>query len=96
MATAGYDDSQVRVPVDTGALRRSGVVDVQKKGSAEAVVQYGGKSTPHDVAYAGYVHETHRSKSQFLRNPFMNRRAMRDAAAGVYRRILGKSARGGL
>ena len=44
MATAGHDDSQVLVPVDTGALRRSGVVDVQKKGSAEAVVQYGGKS----------------------------------------------------
>ena len=96
MATAGHDDSQVLVPVDTGALRRSGVVDVQKKGSAEAVVQYGGKSMPHDVAYAGYVHEGHRSKSGFLRTPFMNRRKMRDAAAGVYRRILGKSARGGL
>lgn len=50
-----YDDSQILVPVKTGDLKRSGFVEVRRRGKViEGVVGYARSEKPH---YAIFVHE---------------------------------------
>ena len=68
-----FNESQRRVPVDTGNLRGSGRVTPSKAETLQASVGYGGTA----AAYALAVHETHRSQSKYLEAP------ARDAAKRV-------------
>ena len=80
--------SQPLVPVDTGALKRSGRVEPAPKGAA--VLVYGGGK----VNYAGYVHyrlDTHHpvGQAQFVGQPLRTeRRARQTATARSFRKWL--------
>ena len=81
-ARAILSASQPLVPVDTGALKRSGRVEPAKKGASELV--YGGGK----VNYAGYVHyrlDTHHpvGQAQFVGQPLRTERGTR--AQATYR-----------
>lgn len=53
-----FDRSQAIVPVDTGALKRSGKLNKHLSSTTmEVQITYGGPSTPRDVNYARFVHE---------------------------------------
>ena len=60
-----YNESQRRVPVDTGNLKASARIDPATQRSMVATVGYGGTS----AAYALAVHELHRTKSKYLEAP---------------------------
>jgi hypothetical protein len=60
-----HNESQRRVPVDTGNLKGSARVDPATKREAVATVSYGGTA----AAYALPVHEMHASKSKYLEAP---------------------------
>ena len=75
--------SQPLVPVDTGSLKRSGRVEPAPKGAS--VLIYGGEPytnsrTGKVIGYAGIVHVTHKSKSQFVGQPLRTERPARKKA----------------
>lgn len=70
-----FEETQMRVPVDTGALKDSGDYSVERAGSkTQAFIYY---KTP----YAGLVHEIHPTKGQYLIGPVM------EAQEGMVERI---------
>lgn len=72
-----FAESQRRVPVDTGTLRRSGGLSppIQNAaGDVKVEIFYG-------TEYAYRVHEDHKSRSQYLKAPFM------EAMSGLAKRI---------
>jgi len=83
MAEDVKERADKEVPVDTGALKRSG--RVEKRGKGEAAVVYGDEAAP----YAAAVHDGHREKSQFLRTPAMEAARLRKVAAATLKRDLG-------
>jgi hypothetical protein len=60
-----HNESQRRVPVDTGNLKGSARIAPSTASDLTAVISYGGTAS----AYALVVHETHRGKSKFLEAP---------------------------
>ena len=80
MAAVIQEGAQERVPVDSGALKKSGTV--KKTGDGSAAVRYGGASS----AYAGVVHS--RPGKQFLRDAAMDTGKLGEAVAEAYRRRL--------
>ena len=88
MARAVYDESRTQVPVDTGALKRSGRIEERADGAVAVV--YGGPN----ARYAASVHEIpgrryRRGKWQYLRDPAMDRKVGRAAAEAVKEAITG-------
>jgi hypothetical protein len=61
-----FNDSQTEVPVESGALKASGRVEITLDG---AEVVYGGPSAP----YAGVVHEVNPEHKKFLERPALER-----------------------
>ena len=80
MAAVIQEGAQERVPVDSGALKKSGTV--KKTGKGSAAVVYGGPS----AGYAGVVHS--RPGKQFLRDAAMDTGKLGEAVAEAYRRRL--------
>lgn len=70
-ATEAFNESQVEVPVDTGALRGSGTVQMTSDNPVEVSIGYGGSS----ASYALAVHENlaarHKAptKAKYLEDP---------------------------
>ena len=87
-ARAILEASQPLVPVDTGALKRSGRVEPAKKGAS--VLVYGGGP----IDYAGYVHYrldvNHKvGQAQFVGQPLRTERLRRvTATARAFRKWL--------
>lgn len=61
VADAVYKDSQVEVPVDTGALKASGKLE---RSDSENKITY---TISYDTEYAAHVHELHK---KYLIGPF--------------------------
>ena len=76
------------VPVDTGALKRSGRIEDRKGGKAHAVV-YG---TDH-VRYALAVHFGRGRGREFLRRPAMDRKRLEKVAVDAARKVLHRGMR---
>jgi hypothetical protein len=60
-----HNESQRRVPVDTGNLKASARITPARPDNLAATVTYGGTA----AAYAPIVHEIHRSKGKYLEAP---------------------------
>ncbi len=60
-----YNESQRRVPVDTGNLKSSARLEPAQGDETTAQVGYGGTA----AGYALVIHETHRSGSKYLEEP---------------------------
>jgi hypothetical protein len=78
-----FDESQRRVPVDTGNLRGSGRITAATPTDEVVRLSYGGTAS----AYAVIVHETHRGQSKFLEGPARDAAVrLKDAVATAVRR----------
>ena len=78
MATEMLRESQARVPVDTGRLKKSGSREAAKDG--RATVKY-------TAPYATAVHFSKGTGSQFLRSSAMSPKIGAAAAAAIARRL---------
>ena len=78
MAAVIQEGAQERVPVDSGALKKSG--KVKKTGKGSAAVVYGGPG----AGYSGVVE----SRKHFLRDAAMDTGKLGEAVAEAYRRRL--------
>ena len=73
------EEAQNRVPVDSGALRRSGkIADGDENGSYTVAIGFGDPTVTNADGdptsdYARYQHETHLSKAKFLEAPYFER-----------------------
>ena len=87
-ARAILEKSQPLVPVDTGALKRSGRVEPAPKGASALIYGGGGFTNPRTkqlINYAGYVHYILTNKhpvgqAQFVGQPLRTERAARKQA----------------
>ena len=79
-----FAESQRATPVDTGNLRASGRIDAATDENLTATISYGGTA----AEYALAVHETHKSQSKFLEEPFRkNERRFREEMAAAAKSI---------
>lgn len=83
MAKGAGDGATELVPVDTGDLRDSKVVEKRKDGSA--VVKF---TSDHAAVVHNVNRRYHKGQWQFLRQPLMQAKPRLEDAASVYREIL--------
>ncbi|MDR9391968.1 MAG: hypothetical protein RI554_08055, partial [Trueperaceae bacterium] len=60
-----FNESQRRVPVDTGNLKASGRLDAAAQDRLRVVLSYGGTA----AQYAAAVHELHATNNKYLETP---------------------------
>ena len=90
MADVVAEEADRTVPVDEGDLKRSGET-VQKMGSHEAAVRYGGKDAPHALAVHEFTGERGASGRPWLRDALTGKaREAVKAAAKTVRKELAK------